>query len=68
MENKNTSISQLAKMTGVSRGTIYSWQYGDTMPNSLILAKICKILDASADYLLFGEDNSCMHGGVADET
>lgn len=54
MYDRDVNATQLAKLVGMERKTVYSWQWGDSMPNSLILARICKVLGVSADYLLFG--------------
>lgn len=54
MYDKDMNATQLARLVGVDRKTVYMWQWGDTMPNALILARICKVLSVSADYLLFG--------------
>lgn len=54
MYDRDMSASQLAKLVGMERKTVYTWQWGYTMPNSLILARICNVLGVSADYLLFG--------------
>ena len=52
---RNISGQKLAKLVGMERKTVYMWTNGDVMPNSLILERICKVLNVSADYLLFGE-------------
>lgn len=54
MYDNDMNAVQLAKLVGVDRRTVYMWQLGDTMPNALILARMCKVLCVSADYLLFG--------------
>ena len=54
--DKNLSKKELGELIGVERKTVYSWLWGDTMPNSLYLARICKVLKISAEYLLFGEE------------
>ena len=54
MYDKDINATQLGRLVGMERKTVYSWQWGDSMPNSLILARICKVLGVSADYLLFG--------------
>lgn len=54
MYDRDMNASQLAKLVGMERKTVYTWQWGYTMPNSLILARICNVLGVSADYLLFG--------------
>lgn len=54
MNNRGLNAVQLGELIDMERKTIYTWQWGYTMPNALILARICKVLDVSADYLLFG--------------
>ena len=49
------SQKQLAENIGMERKAVSMWVNGYSMPNSLILARICKVLSVSADYLLFGE-------------
>ena len=49
------SQKQLAEKIGMERKAVSMWANGYSMPNSLILARICKVLNVSADYLLFGE-------------
>lgn len=49
------SQKQLAEKIGMERKTASMWVNGYSMPNSLILARICNVLSVSADYLLFGE-------------
>ena len=46
---------QLAENIGMERKAVSMWVNGYSMPNSLILARICKVLNVSADYLLFGK-------------
>lgn len=53
--DKDMSKKRLGELVGVGRSTVYSWCWGDVMPNSLVLARICTVLNVSADYLLFGE-------------
>ena len=55
MKTKNINNTKLAEMIGMERKTVSMWVNGYSMPNSLILARICKVLSVSADYLLFGE-------------
>lgn len=55
MMHKHINNTQLAEMIGMERKSVSLWVNGYSMPNSLILAKMCKVLDISADYLLFGE-------------
>lgn len=55
MHDKEINNTQLAYKIGMERKSVSYWVNGYSMPNSLILARICKVLDVSADYLLFGE-------------
>ena len=41
--------------TGISRHTIDSYCKNMRHPNTLILAELCKKLDVSADWLIFGK-------------
>ena len=56
--DKDINCVQLAERIGYERKSIYSWKQGETCPNILALARICKLFNVSADYLLFGEDNA----------
>ena len=51
---KNSGISQkiIAKEVGVSPQTISKYMKQDIFPALDTLAKICKLLDVSADYIL----------------
>lgn len=48
------SQAKLAEKIGVERKTVINYLYGVSEPQASILGKICKILNVSADYLLFG--------------
>lgn len=54
---KDFSYQELAKKIGCTVSPVKSWIYGESMPRSELLARICIELDVSADYLLFGETN-----------
>ena len=41
--------------TGLARETIKSYCLNKRHPNTVILEMLCRTLDVSADYLLFGE-------------
>ena len=55
MYDKEVNNTQLAKKIVMERNAVAMYVNGYSMPNSLILARICKVLNVSADYLLFGE-------------
>lgn len=49
-------VSAIAKRTGLSRSSVYGYMYYGITPHINALAKLCKVLNVSADYLLFGKD------------
>lgn len=53
---RNISCKKLADRVGIRRGTLYGYVHGDFMPNTVIFARLCKELNVSADWLLFGEE------------
>ena len=48
-------ITQVSNMTGLARSSVYSYILDGVSPNVSALAKLCKVLGVSADYLLFGK-------------
>lgn len=49
-------ITELSRKSGVSRTSVYCYIYNGIAPNISALAKLCKVLNVSADYLLFGKE------------
>lgn len=49
------SIYDICQRSGIGRTTIYNWLNGISCPNIIYLAQLCKVLNVSADYLLFGK-------------
>lgn len=45
---------KLAESIGVERKTVINYLHGISEPQASVLGKICKVLNVSADYLLFG--------------
>ena len=50
-------LCNLADAVGVDRRTVYSWADEKFYPTADKLAKICRTLQVSADWLLVLEDN-----------
>lgn len=46
---------EFAKVAGICRPALLLYIKNERHPNTLVLAEICKALNVSADYLLFGE-------------
>ncbi len=55
MEEKNVSISELSRMTGISRHTIFDWQKKNTNPGSDKIMVICEALRITPEKLLIGK-------------
>ena len=54
IEKSGLGIKETARRLGVSRSTLYRWLDEIAPPNVTELAKICKMFNVSADYLIFG--------------
>lgn len=52
--DSDMEITQLSNITGISRSSVYAYIIDGCVPNATALASMCKALDVSADYLLFG--------------
>jgi len=65
MEERNISIPELSRMTGISRHTIFDWRKKNTNPGAGKIMVICEALQITPEQLLTGrvdeeerEDNS----------
>ena len=56
-KEKGYTQQQLAEMIGVTEQTISNAENGGKAMRPENIAKICKVLGISADYLLFGTEN-----------
>lgn len=54
--SKQLTKKYVAEQIGVERKALYSYADGSTVPNAVILAKLCVVLGVSADWLLFGKE------------
>ena len=52
----NLEVTEISKRTGMSRSSVYGYLYYRITPNIVNMAKLCKVLGVSADYLLFGKE------------
>lgn len=57
MEEKNISMPELSRMTGISRHTIYDWQRKGTNPGADKIMVICEALQISPEELLIGRED-----------
>ena len=56
MQEKNISMPELSRMTGISRHTIYDWQKKNTNPGADKIMVICEALRVRPDELLVGNN------------
>ena len=54
MKEKNISIPELSRMTGISRNTIFDWHKKNTNPGSDKIITICRALEITPEQLLTG--------------
>ena len=54
MKEKNVSMPDLSRMTGISRHTIYDWQRKNTNPGADKIMVICEALEITPEELLVG--------------
>lgn len=47
---------QLGELVGVSRQAVSKWESGQTVPDALTVARLCRELHISADYILLGRE------------
>ncbi len=50
------SVHDFAKRCDLAPPSIYAYFYNERTPNITALARMCKTLNVSADYLLFGKE------------
>lgn len=55
--NQNTKPNPVAKILGISSGSITKWKTTNTIPNGETLIKIADYLNTSVDYLLGRTDD-----------
>ena len=56
MQEKNISMPELSRMTGISRHTIYDWQKKNTNPGADKIMVICDVLRIRPEELLAGNN------------
>ncbi len=55
MKKKNITMSELSRMTGISRHTIFDWQKKNTNPGADKIMIICEALQITPEELLMGK-------------
>ena len=54
-EKSGLSISEVSKRSGIARSSVHGYLYYDQSPTIAALARLCKVFNVTADYLLFGK-------------
>lgn len=50
---------EIQRKARISESCFYYYMRGDTTPSLMTLVNLCRVLDVSADYLLFGRVKQC---------
>lgn len=58
MAERNISMPELSRMTGISRHTIFDWQRRNTNPGADKIMLLCEALEITPEELLIGTHNS----------
>ena len=58
MNEKNISMPELSRMTGISRHTIFDWQRRNTNPGADKIMVICAALQITPEELLVGKQDN----------
>ena len=58
MNEKNISMPELSRMTGISRHTIFDWQRRNTNPGADKIMVICEALQITPEELLVGKQDN----------
>ena len=58
MRQKNISMPELSRMTGISRHTIFDWQRRNTNPGADKIMVICEALQITPEELLVGKQDN----------
>jgi transcriptional regulator with XRE-family HTH domain len=62
--NANLTQYQLAKKLGISQKNISKYENNESVPNALIIRDLAKVLEVTADYLLFGPEAVTKDGAI----
>jgi transcriptional regulator with XRE-family HTH domain len=62
--NSNLTQYQLAKKLGISQKNISKYENNESVPNGLIIRDLARILEVTADYLLFGQEAVTKDGAI----
>lgn len=60
MKEHGLTLSDIARMSNVSKGVVYNWLHGASPQNLWALSKLAESLDVSLHFLLFGENEKSM--------
>ena len=52
IEASNLTLTEIAKQVGCTKSILSQYKYNDKMPSVIMLAKICDVIGADANYIL----------------
>ena len=55
--DRGLSLQQFAGRIGVTKSTVSFYENGERLPSYDVLFEICKTLDISVEYILYGSNN-----------
>lgn len=67
LKEKGLGRSDVAAATGVNKGEVTQWLQGSSMPKTIYLMKIAKLLDCSLGYLLNGYEEDIDLSNIIDD-
>ena len=53
---KGYSYQQVSEMIGRERKSVYMYKNGDSIPDGVIICRLCAILHTTPNYLLLGKE------------
>jgi transcriptional regulator with XRE-family HTH domain len=62
--NADLTQYQLSKKLGISQKNISKYENNESVPNALIIRDLARVLEVTADYLLFGQEAVTKDGAI----
>ena len=53
---KGYTYQQVAELIGRERKSVYMYKNGDTIPDGVIICRLCTVLQTTPNYLLLGKE------------
>ena len=62
-QNKNVTQEELAVRIGITPQALSKWERNQSLPDTALLADLCRVLGVSVDYLLGTESQKITENG-----